>query len=115
MNMIFRDLHQLGKKGFIEEIITGVVIGVEITDELMVVGCFLAEILILMVLLTRILDDRWNKWANIVAGIITLVVYATAAPSADVDDIFFMIIEVVAILWIFRITARLPSLDQIHT
>ena len=115
LNMVFRDLHQLGKKGFIEEIMTGVVNGIKITDELMLVGGFLAEIPILMVLLSRILNDKANKWANIIAGIITLLVFGTAAPSADMDDVFHMIIEVVAILWIFRIAWKLPSLNETQT
>ena len=114
-NIIFRDLHQLGKEGFIEEIMSGVVNGVIITDELMLIGGLLAEIPILMVLLSRILPDKANKWANIIAGIITIVVFATAAPYADMDDVFHMVIEVAAILWIFRIAWKLPSLNKTQT
>lgn len=115
LNMVFRDLHQLGKKGFIEEIMTGVVNGIKITDELMLVGGFLAEIPILMVLLSRILNDKVNKWANIIAGVITIIVFATSAPSADIDDVFHMVIEVVAILWILRIAWELSSLNKTQT
>jgi len=115
LNIIFRDLHQLGKKGFIEEIMTGVINGVKITDELALVGGVLAEIPIMMVLLSRILNDRANKWANVIAGIITLAVFASAAPYADMDDVFHMVIEVVAILWIFRIAWKLPSLNDSQT
>jgi len=114
-NIIFRDLHQLGKPGFIEEIMSGVVNGIKITGELMLIGGFLAEIPILMVLLSRILNDKANKWANLIAGIIQLVVFATAAPYADMDDVFHMVFEVVAILWIFRIAWKLPSLKKIQT
>lgn len=103
INMIFRDLHQLGKKSFLEEIMSGVVNGINITDELMLVGGFLVEIPILMILLSRILPDKANKWANLIAGTITSLVLLSALPSADMDDIFFTIIEVVAILSIFRI------------
>ena len=115
LNMIFRDLHQLGKPGFIQEIMSGVVNGVKITEELMLFGGVLAVIPISMVLLSRILDDKANKWANIIAGIITLLVYASAAPYADMDDVFFMIIEVAAILWIFRLAWKLPSLNKAQT
>lgn len=106
INMIFRDLHQLGKKSFLEEIMSGVVNGINITDELMLVGGFLVEIPILMILLSRILPDKANKWANIIAGTITSLVLLSALPSADLDDVFFTIIEVVAILSIFRIAWR---------
>ena len=115
LNIVFRDLHQFGKKGFLEEISSGIVNGVVISEELMLVGGILAEIPILMVLLSRILNHKANKWANIIAGTITLVVFATAIPSSDMDDIFHMIIEVAAILWIFQIAWKLPSLDDTLT
>ena len=114
-NIIFRDLHQLGKPGFLEELMTGMVNGIKITDELALIGGILAEIPISMVLLSRILNDKANKWANLIAGTITLVVFATAAPYADMDDVFHMVIEVAAILWIFRIAWKLPSLNKTQT
>lgn len=114
LNIIFRDLHQFVKSGFIEEVMTGAVNGIEITDELMLLGGFLAEIPILMVLLSRILSKNANKWANIIAGIITLAVFATGIVSLDIDDAFHMAIETVAILWIFRIAWKLPTYDNIN-
>jgi hypothetical protein len=33
--MIFRDLHEFGRSGFLEEMMTGVVNGVQITDGLL--------------------------------------------------------------------------------
>lgn len=112
LNIVFRDLHQFVKSGSIEEIMTGTVNGIKITDELMLLGGFLAEMPILMVLLSRILNDSVNKWANTIAGTITLAVFATAVPSLDIDDAFHMIIEVAAILWIFRIAWKLPTLNK---
>lgn len=116
LNIVFRDLHQLGKAGFLEEIITGTVNGIKITDQLMLIGGILAEIPILMVLLSRILPDKVNKWANIIAGVITLGVSVSSIAYADMDDIFHFVFEVAAILWIFRIAWKLPSLNgtQIH-
>ncbi|MEO1052284.1 MAG: DUF6326 family protein, partial [Bacteroidota bacterium] len=111
----FRDLHQFGKAAFIEEIMTGIVNGVIITDELMLLGGFLAEIPILMVLLSRVLADKPNKWANIVASIITMLVLLSALPAADMDDIFFMVIEMITFLWIIRIAWKLPSLNEPQT
>lgn len=112
LNMIFRDLHQFGHAGFLEEMISGVVNGVVITEELMLFGGFLAEIPILMVLLSRILSDKANKWANITASILTMLVLLSALPSADMDDIFFLIAELTAFVIIIRTAWRLPSLDR---
>lgn len=113
LNMVFRDLHQLGKKSFLEEIMTGVVNGVEITDELMLIGGFLAEIPILMVLLSRILSNKVNKWANIIASIITMLVLFSGLASADMDDVFFMIIEAAAFVVIIVTAWKLPSAGKI--
>ena len=115
LNIVFRDLHQLGKIGFLEELMTGMVNGIKITEELALVGGILAEIPILMVLLSRILNHKANKWANISAGLITLIVFGTALPSADMDDIFHLVFEVAAILWIFRIAWKLTALDETQT
>ena len=113
LNMVFRDLHQLGKKSFLEEIMTGVVNGVEITDALMLIGGYLAEIPILMVLLSRILSNKVNKWANIIASIITMLVLFSGLVSADMDDVFFMIIEAVAFVVIIVTAWKLPSAGKI--
>ncbi len=113
--MIFRDLHQLGKQSFIEEILTGVVNGVEITDQLMLIGGFLAEIPILMVLMSRISNDRINKWTNIIASLLTMFILATGLGSADIDDIFFTVVEFAAFITIMRIAWRLPSLNETYT
>ena len=109
LNMIFRDLHQFGKAGFLEQMMSGVVDGVKITEELMLLGGFLAEIPILMVLLSRILADEVNKWANILASTITLLVLLTSLPSADMDDMFFLLIETIAFTVIILISISLTN------
>ncbi|MDW3193412.1 MAG: DUF6326 family protein [Cytophagales bacterium] len=108
LNMVFRDIHQFGHAGFLEEMMTGVVNGVVITEELMLLGGFLAEIPILMVLLSRILTNQINKWANIVASALTMLVLLSALPSADMDDLFFLIAELFAFISIIRIAWNLP-------
>ncbi len=113
-NMIFRDLHQFGKEGFVEEMMSGVVNGVIITEELMLFGGFLAEIPIVMVLLSRILHDKANKWANIIASLITCLVLLSGLASADMDDIFFMIIESAAFIAILVIAWKLPTHTKTH-
>ena len=115
LNIVFRDLHQLGKIGFLEELMSGMVNGIKITEELALVGGILAEIPILMVLLSRILNHKANKWANISAGISMLLVFGTSVSSADMDDIFHLVFEVAAILWIFQIAWKLTALDQTQT
>ncbi len=92
---------------------TGVVNGIEITDELMLFGGILAEIPIAMVLLSKILNNRANKWINSAASMITMFVLLSGIRSADLDDVFFLIIEVVALIAIIRIAWMLPSRNEI--
>lgn len=108
LNMIFRDLHQLGKSSFIEEILSGVVNGVKITDELMLFGGVLAEIPIAFALFSNYLPSKTNKWANIAASTITTLVLLSGLPSADLDDIFFLTIEVTSLISIMVVAWKLP-------
>ncbi len=96
-NMIFRDLHEFGRPGFLEEIMTGVVNGVEITEGLMLIGGIMAEVPISMVLLSRILKYRINRWINIFAGTVTISLIINNG-ARDLDDVFFATIEVVSLL-----------------
>ena len=108
LNMIFRDLHQFGKASFIEELLTGTVNGIEITDELMLLGGFLAEVPIVMMLFSNYLPTQPNKWANILASTITGLVLLTGLGSADLDDIFFLVIELTTLVYIGLQAWKLP-------
>lgn len=96
-NVIFRDLHEFGRPGFIEEMMTGVVNGVQITEKMMLIGGIMAEIPISMVLLSRILKYRINRWANIFAATLAIAMIINNGVK-DLDDIFFATIEVVSLL-----------------
>ncbi len=106
-NMTFRDLHQFGKASFIQEIMSGVVNGIEITDELMLFGGLIVEIPIIMILLSRILTDKLNKWTNIVASVLTWLILVSAVPSADLDDLFFLGIETITFIFIGKTAWKL--------
>ncbi|MEM6403850.1 MAG: DUF6326 family protein [Cyanobacteria bacterium P01_D01_bin.116] len=104
-NMIFRDLHEFARPGFLEEIMTGTVNGVQITEPLMLIGGIMAEIPISMVLLSQILNYKVNRWANVIAGALTIA-FVINNGVKDLDDIFFAIIEVVSLSFIIWIALR---------
>ncbi|WP_222984332.1 DUF6326 family protein [Flagellimonas meishanensis] len=106
LNMIFRDLHQFASQGFIEELMS-----LDISEELVLVFGFILEIPILMVLLPKVLSDVANKWANIVAVIVTSFGMLSVLPSVDLDDIFFMVMEFMALIAIAMIAWKLPALN----
>ena len=104
-NMIFRDLHEFARPGFLEEIMTGTVNGVQITEPLLLIGGIMAEIPISMVILSRILNYKVNRWANVIAGALTIA-FVINNGVKDLDDIFFAIIEVVSLSFIIWIALR---------
>jgi len=99
LNVIFRDIHELFRPGFLEEIISGTINGTQITDEFMLLAGILLEVPIAMVFLSRVLRYRLNRWANIVAGILSIV-FIIANGLNDLDDLWFITISVGALLYI---------------
>ncbi len=89
LNIIFRDIHEFFRAGLLEEMITGVVNGNKVTEEVMLIGAIMVEIPMLMVLLSRILDYRINRWANIIIGAITIALVIVMGQK-DLDDRFLM-------------------------
>jgi Sec-independent protein secretion pathway component TatC len=98
-NTIFRDIHEFIEPGFIEQVMTGTFNGIQITEELLLFGGFVAEVPIAMVLLSRILPYGANRWANIIAAVITLA-FEINNGTTDLDDTFHMIIEIAALCFI---------------
>ncbi len=102
LNIIFRDIHELITAAFVREILTGVINGTRITDNLLLLSAFLVEIPIAMVVLSRILSRRVNRWANIFASVLTIAAVLSALPG-DLDDRFFAIVELATLAAIIRL------------
>ena len=100
LNMIFRDLHQFGRAGFLEEMMTGVVNGVQITDGLMLVGGIMIAVPLLMIPLIQFLNFKANRLANLFIGVLQIVITIGVNMAPDLDDVFFVVIELVALVLI---------------
>ena len=107
-NMTFRDIHELFRPGFLGEIMTGTVDGNQMTEGLLLLGGMMMEIPIAMVLLSRVLKYKVNRWVNIIAGAIFIALIMGNAPK-DLDDIFFGTIVVVALLLIVWYAWKWPT------
>jgi len=107
-NIIFSEFHRLLQPGFIGEVMTGFVGGVQMTQEVLLLGAIVLEIPIAMVLLSRVLNYRVNRWANIIAGAIIIAVVIGNA-STDLDNIFFATIVVVSLLLIVWYAWKWPK------
>ncbi len=99
LNTIFRDIHEFVEPGFIEEVMTGTFNGTQITEHLLLLGGFMAEVPIAMVLLSRLLPYGANRWANIIAAVISIS-FEIMNGATDLDDTFHMFIEIAALSFI---------------
>ena len=106
LNLFAKDIHELGRPGILQQIMTGVVNGVTITDELMLLGGVMFEIPILMVLLSLTLAYKTNRWANIGAGVLTIMMEVHTNLDPDLDNVFFLVIKILALLGIVWIAWR---------
>ncbi len=103
LNMIFRDLHEFGRPGFLEEVMTGVVNGVQVTEGLMLFGGIMIAVPLLIIPLTQFLNFNANLLANLVMAVLQIVSVIGVNRVPDLDDIFFAVIEIAALLLILRL------------
>ena len=106
-NMILRDLHEFPTEGVIEEMMA-----LHLSQEIMLLFAFIVEIPIAMILLSRILNNKANKWANIIAVLFSCLGILYTLPTADMDDIFFAVVNAIALAGILFTLRRLPTLDK---
>ena len=103
-NIIFRDLHEFLAEGAIEEMMS-----LKIPETTMLFYGFILEVLILMVLLSRILNNKANKWANIIAASITMLGTLSTLPAGDLDDTFFATMQLAAFITIIITAWKMPN------
>lgn len=94
-NILFRDMHELFRPGLLEQMISGTVNGTLVSNEMLLVAGIILEIPIAMIVLSRILNYKINRWANISAGILMTVSVVTNPPR-DLDDYWFISMGLIA-------------------
>ncbi len=101
-NYIYADITGLMDSSVLKEILTGSVGGLQITQGLLLAGAILMETAIAMVILSRVLKYRANRWANIIVGVIhTVAVLASMfVGTPALYYIFFGTIEIGCTLFI---------------
>ncbi|TDB39644.1 MAG: hypothetical protein D9V44_01375 [Actinobacteria bacterium] len=113
-NMVFADILSFMYPGFLSEVMGGRADGVVITPGFLLVAAVLAEIPIAMIVLSRVLRQPANRWANIIAGVITIV-YVAGGSSTYPHGIFFSALEVgcalliIGYAWRWREPAASPA------
>lgn len=93
-NMVFADIVGFLNPGALEEMMA-----MKPARGLLLVFSILLEVPIAMIVLSRLLKYRANRWANIIAGVITIL-WVIGGGNTSVSYIFFATIEVACLLLI---------------
>ncbi|MCR9158500.1 MAG: DUF6326 family protein [Rhodobacteraceae bacterium] len=106
LNFFARDIHELGRPGMLEQMMSGTIDGVVVTDMMMLLGGIMIEIPILMTILAFILPSGANRWTNIGMGLLTMAMIVAMNLKPDLDNVFFMGVQLIALIAIVVIALR---------
>ncbi|MEM9187771.1 MAG: hypothetical protein AAGF12_01245 [Myxococcota bacterium] len=101
--MLFRDMHEVPKKEFLERALVQVV-----PEPLFLAAGIVLTLALLMVPLNLWLSRTWGRAANlIVVGVIVLGIATN--PPGDLDDYWFAAVELLGLLAIVRLAWAWPA------
>jgi len=115
MNMIYADILGMLRPGYLDQLKR---LSTELSGETVLVFAVLMEIPIAMVLLSRVLNYRANRWANFIAVplAITWVVAPALLPGlgdgTPLSYVFFATVEVTTMPVIFYLAWKWPLPDH---
>ena len=101
-NMLFRDIHEFARTGFLEEMLAMTSNGAQIPEGLLLAAAMVLEIPIAMIFLTQVLNIKVNRWANIIAAVFMMMAIVSNNLAPDLDDLFYVVFEcaaLFAIIW----------------
>ena len=103
INYLYCDLIGLMDASLLKQYLTGQVEGMTISRESLLYAGILMEIPISMILLSKILSDKANAWANISASLVkTVVMVATLfMGTPTIYYLFFAVIEILTTIFVF--------------
>jgi len=102
LNYLYCDLMGLMDTDLLKQYLTGTVNGMKMNEYFLLGAAILMEVPIVMVLLSRILKYKANRWANLIAGLImTLIQTATLFIGSPTKYyLFCSIIEIATTIFI---------------
>lgn len=110
INMLKADILSLYIPGALDEVAkTAASTGTPI-PQLMLGGAIMMELSIVMIILSRLLNYRVNRWANIIVSIITIVFVIGGGVSYP-HYIFIATVEVICLLLIIGIAWRWRAVE----
>ena len=105
-NYLYCDLLSNMQAATLKDLLSGHVAGMDVNSGFLIGAAVLMEIPMVMILLSRILPFRSNRWANIIAGAIMSLVQISSffvGSGPELHYIFYSVIEIsstAAIFWL---------------
>jgi preprotein translocase subunit Sec61beta len=119
LNMAYADILGFMDAGILKQFLAGHADQIQITPMFILIAAIATEIPLAMVVLSRVLPDRVNSWANILVAVYT-VIYVVGLGSAMPHYLFLAGLEVLGCAliawsaWQMREPASKPALAQPH-
>jgi hypothetical protein len=116
-NMVFADILSFMYPGALREVLTGYAGSIHVTPGFLLAAAVATEIPIAMIVLSRVLKHGANRWANIVAGVITIAYVVGGGSLNQIHYLFFAAMQVACALlivwsaWTWRspVTSTIPA------
>ena len=108
-NMLFRDIHEFARTGYLEELLAMTSNGAQIPEGLLLAAAIVLEIPIIMIFLIQVLNVKVNRWANPIAAIVMIVAIVSNNLAPDLDDLFYLVFECVALILVVWYSLRWSS------
>ena len=116
VNYLYCDIFSLHHAETLQQFLTGEAGGMKLTEEFLLFFAFIMQIPMVMILLSRYLVYRPNKYFNIVAAIITGSIQSfTLYMGGTLHYIFFSLIEISIAMSIVFIAATWKKENYRHT
>lgn len=109
INMLFRDMHEFARVGFLEGILDANATGTQASPELLLIAGIVLELAIGMIILSRFLNVRINRWANMIVATIFIMTTIGFNLTPDLDDLFFAAMEIIGLITIIVLAWRWKS------
>jgi hypothetical protein len=108
LNFIFCDVFTLFHAPTLNQLITGTVDGMAMTEPMLLGFAVLMELGMVMVLVSRLAPFGIARWGNLIVGTLLIAVQTVTVltPGLTLHYLFFSIIEIAALLWIVLAARR---------
>jgi len=111
ITMLVRDIHELFRPGLLEEMMSGTVNGVAMTETTLLAAGIVLELAVVMIILSKVLPYTINRWLNLLLAPLMIVFMFVSGP-ADLDDLFFRGMQIIFLTSLMWLAWRWPSLTS---